>query len=62
MILNALFDLLEGVRAWKLLKGGVEKAKGRKVKKGGGPIALLLTPKIFGEGEIIACETITKGE
>ena len=37
IILNALFDLLEGVRAWKLLKGGVEKAKGRKVKKGRRP-------------------------
>ena len=37
MILNALFDLLEGVRAWKLLKGGVEMAKGRKSKKGRRP-------------------------
>ena len=45
MILKTLFDLLEGVRTWKLLKGGVEKAKVRKVKKGGGLIALLLTPK-----------------
>ena len=62
MILKTLFDLLEGVKTWKLLKGGVEKAKVRKVKKGGDPIALLLTPKILGEGEIIACETITKGE
>ena len=33
MILKTLFDLLEGVRTWKLLKGGVEKAKVRKVKK-----------------------------
>ena len=46
----------------ELLKGGVEMAKGLKVKKGGGPIALLLTPKIFGEGELNECETITKGE
>ena len=59
---KTLFDLLEGVRTWKLLKGGVEKEKVRKVKKGGGPIALLLTPKIFEEGEQNECETITKGE
>ena len=47
MIMKTLFDLLEGVRIWKLLKGGVEKVKGEssKRKKGGGPIALLLTPK-----------------
>ena len=37
MILKTLFDLLEGVRTWKLLKGGVEKAKVRKVKKGRRP-------------------------
>ena len=33
MILKTLFDLLEGVRSWKLLKGGVEKVKGESMKK-----------------------------
>ena len=28
-----LFDLLEGVRTWKLLKGGVEMAKGLKSER-----------------------------
>ena len=37
MILKALFDLIEGVKTWKLLKGGVEKAKVRKVEKGRRP-------------------------
>ena len=33
MILKTLFDLLEEVRTWKLLKGGVEKVKGESSKK-----------------------------
>ena len=33
MILKTLFNLLEGVRSWKLLKGGVEKVKGESMKK-----------------------------
>ena len=32
MILKTLFDLLEGVMSWKLLKGGVEKVKGESLK------------------------------
>ena len=34
MILKTLFDSLEGVRTWKLLKGGVEKVKGESSKSG----------------------------
>ena len=33
MILKMLFDLLEGVRTWKLLKGGVGKGESSKSEK-----------------------------